>query len=95
MTGDATEAKEREMLGECLSGYSDKHPGVPVRRIVARDRPAQQLLEQAQHPQLVVGSRGRGAFSGLLLGSVSHALLHHAPCPIAIVRSDLGSAESA
>jgi nucleotide-binding universal stress UspA family protein len=89
---DATEAKERELLGELLASYREKHPDVPVQRIVARDRPARQLLDQAQHAQLVVvGSRGRGAFSGLMLGSVSHALLHHAPCPVAVVRSDVKS----
>jgi nucleotide-binding universal stress UspA family protein len=92
----ATEAKAREILGEHLTGCSEKYPGVPVQRIVARDRPARQLLEQAQHAQLVVvGSRGRGAFSGLLLGSVSHALLHHAPCPVAVVRSEPESIPSA
>ncbi|MEU8363779.1 universal stress protein [Nonomuraea sp. NPDC048882] len=35
---------------------------------------------------LVVGSHGYGTFAGMVLGSVSHALLHHAPCPLAVVR---------
>jgi nucleotide-binding universal stress UspA family protein len=35
---------------------------------------------------LVVGSRGRAGIKGMQLGSVSHAVLHHAPCPVAVVR---------
>ncbi|NED63497.1 universal stress protein, partial [Streptomyces sp. SID10244] len=49
---------------------------------------AQRILEAAEGAQLVVlGSRGRGGFRGLLLGSTSRAVLHVAPCPVMIVRS--------
>ena len=50
---------------------------------------AQVLLARAEHADLlVVGSRGRGGFSSLLLGSVSTACAHHAPCPMVIVPAD-------
>jgi nucleotide-binding universal stress UspA family protein len=84
---DVIEAEEGEVLAERLAGWGEKYPDVLVQRLVARDRPAHRLLEQARGAQmLIVGSRGRGTFSGLVLGSVSHALLHHAPCPVVIVR---------
>ncbi|TWF75151.1 nucleotide-binding universal stress UspA family protein [Pseudonocardia hierapolitana] len=76
-----------ERLAGHLAGWARKHPDVPVRRVLARGRPAPCLLEQAQQAQLVVvGSRGRGEFAGLVLGSVGNVLVHHAPCPVAVVR---------
>ena len=49
--------------------------------------PGQLLLDESAGAEiLVVGSHGRGGFGGLLLGSVSHAALHHAACPVAVVR---------
>jgi nucleotide-binding universal stress UspA family protein len=60
----------------------------PTLREVREGSPAPQLLDAAKGAsQIVVGSRGRGGFSGLLLGSVSAQVAHHAPCPVTIVRN--------
>jgi nucleotide-binding universal stress UspA family protein len=86
---DTVEAAEREVLAERLAGWTEKYPDVPVLSRVVRDRAAHALVEQSRHAQLVViGSRGRGGFTGLLLGSVSHAVLHRAHCPVAVIRPD-------
>ncbi len=48
--------------------------------------PAEVLLRAAEHADLlVIGSRGRGDLAGLVLGSVGHAVLHHAPCSVAVL----------
>jgi nucleotide-binding universal stress UspA family protein len=61
--------------------------GVPADRLVVGDRPAPAILAAAASADLVVlGSRGHGAFTGMLLGSVSHHVSHHAPCPVVVVR---------
>lgn len=84
---DAAEADESEVLAERLAGWGERYPDVRVDRMVTRDRPAAALVEESSRAQLVVvGSRGRGAAVGLLLGSVSHAVLHRAHCSVAVVR---------
>ncbi|NKQ51796.1 universal stress protein [Amycolatopsis sp. K13G38] len=84
---DAIEADERRLLAERMAGWREKYPDVELRQEVVRDRPLRGLLAQAEGAQLiVVGSRGRGAFTGMGLGSTSQALLHHSECPVAVVR---------
>jgi nucleotide-binding universal stress UspA family protein len=62
------------------------HPGVTVQRLVLEGTGAQLLTELSASVDLVVvGSRGRGGFAGLLLGSTSQAVLHHAACPVMVV----------
>ena len=75
------------MVSETLAGASAEHPDVRVTRVVERGHPAQVLLREAVGARLVVvGSRGRGGFAGLLLGSTSQALLHRSPVDVAVVR---------
>jgi nucleotide-binding universal stress UspA family protein len=80
-----------ETLAERLAGWQEKYPDVTVTRHVSRERASRALLRHAEDAGLlVVGSRGRGGFRGLLLGSTSQHLLHHAPCPVAVVRTTPG-----
>jgi len=82
-------ATERDLLVERLAGWTLKYPDVAVTTVVTGGGAARALIEQASRAQLlVVGSRGRGELSGLLLGSVGHAVLHRAACPVAVVRPD-------
>ncbi|MTD58805.1 universal stress protein [Amycolatopsis sp. RM579] len=84
---EPSDAEQARVLSESLAGWQEKHPDVTVERVVVRDRPRRQLLDWSARAQLVVaGSRGRGGFRGLLLGSTSQALLHYAECPVLIVR---------
>jgi nucleotide-binding universal stress UspA family protein len=63
-------------------------PKVRVTCHVVHRSPTEALLQVAEGANLlVVGARGRGGFRGLLLGSVSDQLVHHAPCPVTVVRS--------
>ena len=63
--------------------------GVEVHRVLAIGSAAGTLIDNGKGADLiVVGSRGRGGFVGLLLGSVSQQVVHHAPCPVVVVPAD-------
>ena len=80
------ETAERE-LAEALAGLEAEFPGVEVTREVVPMRAERALVDAAETAGLVVvGARGRNPFARLLLGSVSQHVLHHAHCPVAVVR---------
>jgi nucleotide-binding universal stress UspA family protein len=78
---------ELQALRDALATWREKLPAVDVREAVRDANPAAALIAASAGAELlVVGSRGRGGFASLVLGSVSHAVLHHAHCPVAVVR---------
>jgi nucleotide-binding universal stress UspA family protein len=84
---DSVADEARARLDEGLAPWRAKHPELVIEPVVVRDRPAQALVRCSAGALLVVvGSRGRGPLTGLLLGSVSQAVLHHAASPVAVVR---------
>ncbi|MFG3498435.1 universal stress protein [Streptomyces sp. NPDC047928] len=86
-------AAEERVLSEVLSGWKATYPDVVVERRLVEERTRPALIEASRSARLtVVGARGRGGFSGLLMGSVSQALLHHAYGPVAVVRGPHGTA---
>jgi nucleotide-binding universal stress UspA family protein len=83
------EVRERQRLtvAETMAGWQEKYPDVQVEVRIEHGRPADALVASSERARLlVVGARGRGGFGGLVLGSVSHAVLHRAHCPVAVVR---------
>lgn len=81
------EAQAHASLTKALEESRSAHPGVEVTEKVVGDRAGTALLELSPGAELlVVGSRGRGRLASAVLGSVSHYLLHHAQCPVALVR---------
>ncbi|MDA8034186.1 MAG: universal stress protein [Actinomycetota bacterium] len=76
----AVAAQVAEVLGP--------QPDVQVERVTGEGPAASFILDAAKDADLVVvGSRGRGGFAGLLLGSVSSQVVHHAHCPVLVVRT--------
>jgi nucleotide-binding universal stress UspA family protein len=81
------EREGQEILAERLAGWQEQYPDVHVERLLFCDKPSQWLLRESGRAQLVVvGSRGRGGFPGMLLGSVSSAVAQSAKVPVLVVR---------
>lgn len=75
-------------LAEALAGWREKYPDVAVQATVHQDDPVPALVaDSIEQRLLVVGTRGRHALAGTLLGSVSQGVLHHAICPVAVVQT--------
>jgi nucleotide-binding universal stress UspA family protein len=81
------EGRARETLDSLVSEVLGPNVPTTVRTSVTEGHPAPALIEAARGADLlVVGSRGHGAFSGMLLGSTSMHCVHHATCPVLVVR---------
>jgi len=82
-------ADVKEKLGRIVDQARSEHPGVSYDVTIAEGDAAPCLLERSKNAALlVVGTRGHGGFTGLLLGSVSMHCATHAHCPVVILRAE-------
>ena len=81
------EQDARTILSESVAKSLGDEGALKLTQKVIHSHPAPVLVEASKHAALVVvGCRGHGEFSGMLLGSVSQYLATHAECPVVIVR---------
>jgi nucleotide-binding universal stress UspA family protein len=91
VSNDEVQMSMDKILGEAATRAADAAPGVAFTGVKHDGIAAKDLIEASQNADLlVVGSRGRGGFKGLLLGSVSQQCALHAHCPVVIVRPPEG-----
>lgn len=82
-------AARRRAVEDQVAPLREQHPDVEVEVHVHRRDPVPVLTDASHKADLVVvGSRGRGGFHGLALGSVTHALLHFVGCPVVVIRPE-------
>jgi nucleotide-binding universal stress UspA family protein len=82
-------AEERLALAESMAGWQEKFPDVHVEHKVVYGHAVPALLQASRGAELlVVGCRGLGTVRSVVLGSVSHGVLHHATLPVAVVHGE-------
>jgi nucleotide-binding universal stress UspA family protein len=86
-TGEELRTAAEATLDEVVADVLGRDPGVVIERRVELSAPATALIRQSEDADLlVVGCRGRGGLASLALGSVSSACVHHAHCPVLVIR---------
>lgn len=84
----AVEARVGDVVEELVTNWARKYPDVKVSMTSPTGHPAEALVNASRSAQLlVVGSHGGGGFTGMALGSTTHAVVHHARCPVMVVRA--------
>ncbi len=84
---DARRSFAEQELSAVTADLTARYPGLTVTTQAISQKPSKALAAASEDAALVVvGTRGRGGFAGLLLGSVSHGVIHEASCPVAVVR---------
>ena len=84
---DELKTKAEKMLEECKIQATKS--GVPIEIMVTQGDPSQVIIEIAKtkrYDLIIMGTRGKSAFQELLIGSVSQKVMHHASCPVMVVR---------
>lgn len=87
--GEGIEEAVTAELRQTADRMRAEHPDLKITTAVLEGDPASALAAEAERvgaALLAIGTRGRGGFRGMMLGSVSHGVLHAAKCPVAIVR---------
>jgi nucleotide-binding universal stress UspA family protein len=85
---DAEREAAEMTLGRTIRDAFDGAPPVEIEQRLLDGDAADAIVDEAANADLVVvGSRGRGDFKSALLGSVSSHVVHHAPCPVVVVKA--------